>query len=341
MLRYVSHKVLQDYVAPLKENELREQHRIATDFGKLVLTVEEQHEMPAVDLDRFGVEGFNDETEVRLPNRRVLEKLCNSFNVSAGMPLSVFLPKRPVQALTLAQRREYIQMTSPFDSKPMRRSVISDSDSGERWYEYPIRIVDGLRKQPCLHSVSDMGPVGFPCLLFLYMELTTRGTFLWDRWHVITCEMNLGVAAAGLSLLKAQCAIEMNLRRMTFGKDVNEAKLWECGKEMFGTISHTHPVFELLAMDIAFALGMGKPKATGDTWLKAMFAAARKVWLESCKGFEAKSGRWFSFECRGKGFRLLRPIQQCVVVYYGFRVKWWKTLDQCPLRFFCCRRRWW
>ena len=68
-----------------------------------------------------------------------------------------------------------------------------------------------------------------------------------------------------------------------------------------------------------------------DTWLKALWAASGKAWQASTNGAGALPPRWWSFERRGQQFRKLRSLTLCVVIYYGFRKKWWKTLNECPL----------
>ena len=147
--------------------------------------------------------------------------------------MSEFICPVPPVALTPTQKRVIVKWKFPGTDDEVKRAVIVDSEDGRRWYETQLLVCQGVRVRPSLHMAHDLGSVGYPGALWLLGKACVRGTLIWDRWHVMMSELEAATAASKLTLIKAQCAFEMNLRRVPFKKDINDSKLHAAGMEFF------------------------------------------------------------------------------------------------------------
>lgn len=266
----------------------------------------------------------------RMPNRCVVEAIDKCLQECVNLSLASFVARRPPRALTSSQRRELLPWVHPITGAESRRSVIFDIESGERWCEIGLNLIDGVRCRPTLHAAVDFGPIMYPAALWMYGDAQVRGTIMGDRWHFWMAELEVANSTAVLLLGRAQFGVEFNMFRKPFESDANFDKLKKCRIYFFENADHANPVFELLAESIAEGLKMEAPPITGDSWLRSAFNAAKARWKTISKCCEAKSDRWWAWEVRGDSHIPVRPLLLLVLVIYGFE-KWWRHIDNCPL----------
>jgi hypothetical protein len=266
-----------------------------------------------------------------MPNREVLVKLDNCYRRGANFGLSEFIAKRPPLALSVDEEREIKVTEHPITREPFKRAVIHDTNTNTRRYEVGFKIVAGVRVRETLHMSTDFGNIGYPHTLFLLGACSLRGSFIFDRWHVITCLWDEATTYGRLALVKALCGVELNMMRGAFDKELNFAKLHASGKDLFHNCNHTISLFRYLADDIAFEFEFRDPDLSGDNWYQDLWLECKRRWESSGIGEEARRSRWWSFERRGRSNRPLRGLTFMVVIVYGFRKRWWLSLDTSPL----------
>lgn len=265
----------------------------------------------------------------RMDNRKVLIAADKSLRHGCNITLAMFIPRRIPRPLTVGQRRVLVDWVHPVSGAKLKRSVIL-SDDGSRWFEMGRTYEDDKRVSPTLHKSSDFGAIGVYAWHFYFFKLGARGTWIWDRWHVYGAEMDAGIQTAGLTLPRAQVGVELNMLKEPFAKDINFSKLKACGVEFF-KLSPTNALFDLNADDIAAAIDFRPRDLSGDGWLFEVHALAKNKWNSLTAGTRAKSGRWWSVEERGQAYWPFRPIIRTVIIYYGFRKRWWTSIDTCPI----------
>lgn len=267
----------------------------------------------------------------RTANRELLEALDSMLQHGANICLNDFIAPCPPVPLAEHQRRSFVTVPDPLSGAPQRRCVVVDMATGQRQYEVELNYTNGKRSRPTMHASHDLGSVGYPCSLFMLGKLQLRGTFMWDRWHVMMSEMEAAVTAGRMTLIRAQNALGMNLRRGPFKKDLSDSKLLRAGSRFFNSATPRNELFYLFSDDIAHALNFREQEPDGDAWLDDLWAAAKSEWLGSGKGTEVAPSRWWSWEVRAQTFRKIRPITTMILIYYGQQQGWWRTLNDCPV----------
>lgn len=249
----------------------------------------------------------------------------------SGAGLKQFLPRKVLGPLREGEVREFVTMRLPGEDADRRRAVILRSD-GVREYEVGIQIVGGQRQRRTLHLVSDMGPVGLPALQWLLSHHRLRGTCSFDVFHRLHGDLVGAVGHCGLMIVRLEFIAVHKLRKGPWspgGK--NLAALRGAAVEFFESTNEHCTLFGLIYEKLVdskclSSVGVGSPTHLRDAWLWA-----RDTLIGAKEGADVKTGRWFSWEVRGRQSHARRWLDCLVLLWMGFRRSWFKTLSDSPL----------
>ena len=161
---------------------------------------EEAEERREAKRRRRGLED-PDDTSTRATNRDWLRRVDHQMR-RVGVSLSKFMPTRRPRALQRNEKRVFVPMRGPLSGREIERSRIEDGFTNEKWWELPIRMVDGVREYPCWHCCADQGNVGWPGLVFLFRGLGLRGSLTVDPLHRFHNDWRQAETDAGMVLLR-------------------------------------------------------------------------------------------------------------------------------------------
>ena len=114
-------------------------------------------------------------------------------------------------------------------------------------------------------------------------------------------------------------------------KEGNHEVLRSAARELFDVLQHDCPLFDLFFDDICDDLG-DNPLDKGSTdHYKRVWEVCRLKLTTTGTGHTPKNSRWWSVETLARAHRSMRSMTAMLLVYIGFKRKWWQTFDQCPL----------
>ena len=103
-------------------------------------------------------------------NKKAFQALDNAFRRGAHIAFSQFIRSQPVQPLTVTQRRSFPKVPHPVTGEFEPRAVISDSADGSHRYELDLVYKNGVRLNLSIHTVHDLGSVGFPMAWWFFWQ---------------------------------------------------------------------------------------------------------------------------------------------------------------------------
>lgn len=142
----------------------------------------------------------------RKHNRHFLEPLDGAILGATGHGLSHFIPRKRLRPLSDGVERFLCTMVVLGEASPRKRMCVR-STIGEKRYELPLQLRDGVRVSPTLHLSSDQGPIGMAAQQFPLCRLGLRGTTGWDILHRLHGAVMEATASSGLVLIRflARC----------------------------------------------------------------------------------------------------------------------------------------
>ena len=191
--------------------------------------------------------------------------------------------------------------------------------------------MDGRVEAPVLHLVSDMHSVEFGFLKWLVGHCDVRATLNFDRFHGVTNALEESVKKSGMMLHAMQWRVFLDCRRKPFNEEANHSILHECAQEMRSTSNHENVLFRHLAEQIAQDMDYVGDSPCSEPWYEDLWKEAFERFLKRGIGEEAKPCRWFACERRTRQAEEERTMVLMLICWHGFKRKWWRTMDECPL----------
>ena len=274
--------------------------------------------------------------DARMANVDLVRSLDHAMRRGVGHGLAFFMPTKRMQPLLEGQRRCLRDMPpakgSTAEAKTVRRSCI-ESEAGQCCYESPQRLVNGKRKHPVCHMLSDLGPVGHPGANWLCHGLGLRSTVAFDILHRRVSDVDDALKDAGLRLLRLEFTQVLKLRQGPFGPAGGgyHEVLRASAAEMFSyTDFDTNLLFEIMCSSISSECDV--PGHHGSVeHMQAVWSCMQSVLTSPSKGDNTKRARWWNFEENSRAFLKRQSMTLLNLLWLGFRRGWWKSYQSCPL----------
>ena len=271
------------------------------------------------------------EEKTREVNRDCLQAFDWALVRGCGWGLAAFKPERKVGALPRFAERYFLDEPCDFMDAPRSRACI-ELRGGERYYEVPwTSDAKGQHVRPTLHLAQDQGSGSWPGGNWLVQGLKIRSTLIWDRFHRVHNDYLDALAEAGLAVVRLEQMQTMSLRRGPWCSDGNHATLFSAVSEMSRMLRPESELFGIYYNEICRDFGENGEDVGSDAHYEKMWLKATSALKSAGKGFEAKKSRWFATEALCRDQRELRGSMKLLLMYVGFRRKWWSTLDESPL----------
>ena len=258
-------------------------------------------------------------------------RLDASLLRTANITLHMFVAKAAPRPLSASEERYYSQLPSPMTKELERRACIVDKVSKQRRLEIQHKFIDGKRERLALHSSSDMHSVEWGMLQWLYTKEGILGTFTYDRFHTVTHCRNQALTSTGLMFMRLDWAVYLSCRRGPLKEYASHHLLKEAGDELRRTQNCHNIVFRFLAERFARELNFVGGDVGSENWYEDLWILVMHKFQDSGIGTEYKNGRWWSFEQSTRQAQSLCTITLFVLLWIGFKRKWWTSLDTSPL----------
>ena len=277
-----------------------------------------------------GTAGPAASTERRAPNRQFLESLDWALQKMNGWGLSAFLPTRRAGALPAGGSRYFAPQPCPITGESRRRACVTDG-SGGRHFEVPCLVSDGAHQRPTLHLTLDMGSASWHGPVWLCNALGLRMTVSWDRFHRHQCDLNDAASEAGLTIIRLEMAAWLDLRRGPWQKEGNHQVLVAAARELFSLQNSTCMLLDMFYEDICDDLDEHPMDKGSPSHYEKVWQMCAEMLTTAGTGHTAKHSRWWSLETLARTQRPLRAMTAMLLVYIGFKRKWWTKYDECPM----------
>ena len=266
----------------------------------------------------------------RVANRQFLESLDWALKKMNGWGLSAFLPTRRAGAVPAGGNRYFSPQKCPITGEDRRRACLTDADGG-RSFEVPCVVSGGVHQRPTLHLAQDMGAASWHGPVWLCNALGLRMTLSWDRFHRHQCDLGDAASEAGLVIIKLEMAAWLALRRGPWKKEGDHEVLLSAAKELFQVQTSTSMLLDMFYEDICDDLNEHPMDKGSPEHYKKIWQMCSEKLTGAGTGHTAKHSRWWSLETLSRAQRPLRAMTAMLLVYIGFKRKWWKKYDECPM----------
>ena len=275
----------------------------------------------------------------RVANMFFLQGADHMLHSGIGITLARFVVEKPVKPLLPQERRYFVPAEAlgtaglRADDPPGRqRACIEDKRTGSTRLELPIKLTaTGTMDRPCIHVVTDEGPIGSPAVYWFFSRCNARGTKSLDPWH--KCWRNAGDACrkSGLWVVVLEYTIIMNCLRGPWGKDGFYATFKAAANHYLATSGPSCPLFQHFYDQICWewdeiGLEFGTPEH-----MERIFKKLAGCRVLHRKGDHVRLGRWFSWfrnlEERSGDFSAMLLF----LVYTGIREGFWTSIYDSPL----------
>ena len=143
------------------------------------------------------------------------------------------------------------------------RACAKNTITGERWFEVPAVIKQGVRQRAWWHICLDMGTVGWAGICWYIYKCSANATMIWDRPHRLHNDWLDGLSSAGLTVARLEWMVILNLRTGPFKKTAHHKVIQGAAQEMFQRAGHTNLIFRQLYAGITTDLGMSECPSFG------------------------------------------------------------------------------
>jgi hypothetical protein len=199
----------------------------------------------------------------RTSNKELLCCLDNQLLRGCGLSLQTFIPARPLRQLALDEERYFPMLKSGAGPELRRKACVKNKVTGERWFEVPLTIKQGVRQKVWWHICLDMGTVGWAGICWYIYKCSAKATMTWDRPHRLHNDWLDGLSAAGLTVTRLEWMVVLNLRTGPFKKSAYHKVIQGGAQEMFQRVDHTNLIFRQLYDGITADLGMSHDPGFG------------------------------------------------------------------------------
>ena len=270
---------------------------------------------------------------LRESNRQLVVGLDTAMQQMRNHGLALFRPVRRLHPFPRNELLKFIKV-SPEDSFPEKfRAIIENPVSGERKWAVPRVLVDDAVSAPSWHQSADMCSGSWHGASICVYGIGLRSTLCWDRLHRIVDDIDLSTTASGLQYTCMEWAPVMYFRARPFKGSSNYWILKEVSREFFQHNTVECNIFQYLFGDMCLSLGLNQAADYGSERHQAEVWEYCKTILvaEANEGGDLKRSRWFSLMHKGKHHAKMYLPWLMVLIYHGWRKKWWKHWSQCPL----------
>ena len=220
---------------------------------------------------------------------------------------------------------------NPLNGKLENRSCIVDRASGVRRLGLSHKFVGGEQARMALHASSDMHSVEWGTLQWLFTKEQLVGTFTYDRFHTVTNCRTQALTQSGLMFMRLDWSVYLSCRRGPFKACANNYLMREAGQEIGNTQNCSNIVFRFLAPRFARDLDYRGGDVGSEQWYKGLWTQVVRRLQSSDIGVEDKKGRWWATESSTRLASSMCTITLFVLLWLGFKRKWWHSLDKSPL----------
>eukprot|EP00971_Amphidinium_carterae_P332320 6466426-Amphidinium_carterae.1 len=301
-------------------------------------------------LDAFVKKGLN--AEETLKRKKLLAKTPRSHNkahllavdnaLRAGMNMSLasFVPPRPVEMLSGAKRRRYIDVSEATsaltkEESYTKRACVEDDSGGPRYYEVTRKYnsKSGDLIMPSIHMVSDKGPKCWSALQFLYESVHVRGFLVADPWHQDWNGVRASISEVGLLTILLERVLVSNMPSGPFEGSSAFQSLKLAGEELLSQSTPNTEFFDFFLDELSISFGdycctdFGSTEHRARIWQKVVDSKVLRHKTPS-----VRMGRWFDvfhkYEDIPQGYD---EIVRMVLVYYGMKEGWFNSIWDSPV----------
>lgn len=269
----------------------------------------------------------------RASNRDFLVSLDHQLRRGCGQSLAAFRPHYRLRRLQQDEVRYLAKVRDEASGDILRRSCVHNPKTGERHFECPIRLVNGVRDYKVWRMTLDMGSIGWPAVQWLVYEYGIRSAVHWDRHHRLQNDWKEGYTGAGLAMSRLQFGVVMNMVQGPFKGSATWRLVQSAMTELFEQSDHKNPVFACLYDRIAFDLGESLSPSFGtDSHMETVWRTLKENFMSQSRGEVMKLSRWFAWEHRGRS--ILRNSVHglfLALIYIGWCRGWWRGISDSPL----------
>ena len=231
----------------------------------------------------------------------MLKCLDKQLSVGLGLSLAYFMVPDPPRALQDREVRHYVSVarlgieSAPGDAE--RRSCIFNTDTRANKMEMPRTAGSPPSPilRPCLHLVSDQGPVGSPAWFWLCSQTNVRATKSLDWQHLVWNLCQNCLKRQGLWPVILEYTVAMNFFHSPFGGDGFWNVFSAAGAQMFRDLDSKNPLFNYFYSHIAYEMGSQGLEYPSDTHQAQLWNELSQSPFLSKKGDYVRLGRWMSW----------------------------------------------
>ena len=270
----------------------------------------------------------------KLANKHIVQALDHTLQMGAELSLCVFRPAQDNVVLGPDEEFYSVQMESLPDAlrqdgvRTTRVCVLNKTDGVSRFavfWNSPRRTV---------HFHTDQGSIGAPAKLWLLLTKHLRGWFWLDTSHRRHNGVTDTFAACGLSWVRREMGFLASVGTGPWLGAGHFGTMSEALREFTQNMTWQDPLFMELYPRIVASQCQGQLPLTYGTQahMQEVFSSSGDSTVARNAGEKVKLGRWFRFSLR---YRQLSPslgVLLLALVYIGITRKWWKSVDDSPLR---------
>ena len=157
------------------------------------------------------------------------------------------------------------------------------------------------------------------------------GTFTYDRFHTVTNCRTQALTNAGLMFMRLDWSVFLSCRRGPFKACANNYLLKEAGAEIGNTLDSKNICFRFLGDRFARDLEYRGGDVGSEKWYEGLWVQFVRKLQSRGIGVEGKKGRWWATESSTRQASSMCTITLFVLLWVGFKRKWWRSLDESPL----------
>ena len=154
---------------------------------------------------------------------------------------------------------------------------------------------------------------------------------MWDRFYRHINDLKDATAESGLTVIRLEMAAVLALRKGPWNKDAHHAAMLASAREMFKELGCDSLLFNYFYDDICQDLQESAPDVGTPGRYERPWERCKALLRSASKGHAAKVSRWWTIEVTGREQRPLRSMTLMLLVWIGFRRRWWTTFDESPL----------
>ena len=335
-----SMQVLDDYITHNpKSKDCLEKDVIEKGLSELTMLELKQYLNGVVDVEELerAKEKSSSAVEVELAHRRCneafFETLDNAMRHGVQVPMAKFREPQPlIKFIARGEKRIIKELALPAGEQgPLQKQMRISRPGGLESVVFPLAWKDDSHVPAC-HMRSDNGAVGRYGAKWSLYDYNIRGTHQSDLAHNIVSTKTDAESKAGLTIIHVEFRGHLNMRQGPHKPGgANHSILHGLSVEFFKRMDHNTVLFIENFDDICEANGWGALDYGSERHRLEGFERCKRFLLETGKTDKAVDGRWFCHEKQSRRAKGGVPIYRMLLMYMGFKRKWYKCATQSPL----------